>query len=496
MKLLLERWRQYVNEELLNELSLEDVEKRFDSKKFSKAVKRYEVSPDYAKEQLLARIPKDITEKDKAGALNWLISLFVKDPKQVFVDPEGRPISRSKVTGDLELFFQIKKQNLARFLDKRSLSRMESVSELGKVVDAAREPYKKHMEKKDYLDAEQGKLKIFENDEYKVFIPTNKGAACELGKGTEWCTAAPGLHYYEHYHKEDDPLIIFKSKTDSKKDVQVHFGSHQFMDVNDEDIGQERAVRLASLLKGNKYLPKKVLNIIDEIEYISLGDGKEIIVDFTGHKLWYLNGKFHREDGPALESPEGYKEWYLNGKQHRVGGPAVEDPDGAEAWYLNGKLHREDGPAKTTRVGIQEWWLRGQRHRVDGPAIERADGRKEWHLRGKLYHREQADGTKKWYQDRALHREDGPAIIYPDGSKEWHLNGQQHREDGPAIEMANGTKIWYLNGLLHREDGPAIERPDGVGPMADGSKEWFLDGKRYTKEQYEEEMKSRKGEEG
>jgi hypothetical protein len=62
--------------------------------------------------------------------------------------------------------------------------------------------------------------------------------------------------------------------------------------------------------------------------------------------------------------------------------------------------------------------------------------------------------------------------------------------------MANGTKIWYLNGLLHREDGPAIERPDGVGPMADGSKEWFLDGKRYTKEQYEEEMKSRKGEEG
>ncbi len=35
----------------------------------------------------------------------------------------------------------------------------------------------------------------------------------------------------------------------------------------------------------------------------------------NGHKEWCLNGKYHREDGPAIEWADGQKEWYLNGKQ-------------------------------------------------------------------------------------------------------------------------------------------------------------------------------------
>ena len=34
-----------------------------------------------------------------------------------------------------------------------------------------------------------------------------------------------------------------------------------------------------------------------------------------GAKQWFLNGKFHREDGPAIEWSGGTKSWYLNGKQ-------------------------------------------------------------------------------------------------------------------------------------------------------------------------------------
>ena len=81
-----------------------------------------------------------------------------------------------------------------------------------------------------------------------------------------------------------------------------------------------------------------------------------------GSKSWYLNGKRHREDGPAIERADGYKEWWLNGNRHRVDGPAVEDSDGSKYWYLNGKCHR-----------------------VDGPAIEYADGSKEWYLNGIEY---------------------------------------------------------------------------------------------------------------
>ena len=34
-----------------------------------------------------------------------------------------------------------------------------------------------------------------------------------------------------------------------------------------------------------------------------------------GAKAWWLNGKRHREDGPAVECTNGDKAWYLNGKE-------------------------------------------------------------------------------------------------------------------------------------------------------------------------------------
>jgi hypothetical protein len=87
----------------------------------------------------------------------------------------------------------------------------------------------------------------------------------------------------------------------------------------------------------------------------------EVKVYADGGKYWYLNGKFHREDGPAVEDSDGYKAWYLNGKLHREDGPAVEDSYGYKAWWLNGEIHREDGPAVEWANGDKSWWLKGQR---------------------------------------------------------------------------------------------------------------------------------------
>ena len=42
----------------------------------------------------------------------------------------------------------------------------------------------------------------------------------------------------------------------------------------------------------------------------------KVKVSSDGDKYWYLNGKFHREDGPAIEYSDGTKEWCLNGKRH------------------------------------------------------------------------------------------------------------------------------------------------------------------------------------
>jgi len=34
-----------------------------------------------------------------------------------------------------------------------------------------------------------------------------------------------------------------------------------------------------------------------------------------GIKIWYIDGKRHRNSGPAFESISGQKRWYINGKQ-------------------------------------------------------------------------------------------------------------------------------------------------------------------------------------
>ena len=81
--------------------------------------------------------------------------------------------------------------------------------------------------------------------------------------------------------------------------------------------------------------------------------------------------------------PRGDKFWFLNGKPHREDGPAYEWADGDKVWYLNGKFHREDGPAYEWADGGKEWYLNGERHREDGPAVENASGYKRWYLNGK-----------------------------------------------------------------------------------------------------------------
>ena len=66
-------------------------------------------------------------------------------------------------------------------------------------------------------------------------------------------------------------------------------------------------------------------------------------INSYGTKRWYLNGKLHREDGPAVEWHDGVKHWYLNGNLHREDGPAVEFTYGYKEWYYQGKeIHCKD----------------------------------------------------------------------------------------------------------------------------------------------------------
>ena len=94
--------------------------------------------------------------------------------------------------------------------------------------------------------------------------------------------------------------------------------------------------------------------------YVESKQEPQMTTDKYGTKTWNLDGKLHREDGPAIEYDDGSKEWYFNGRLHREDGPAVEYDDGSKSWYKNDKRHRIDGPAVIDVDGEKEWWVNGR----------------------------------------------------------------------------------------------------------------------------------------
>jgi hypothetical protein len=119
--------------------------------------------------------------------------------------------------------------------------------------------------------------------------------------------------------------------------------------------------------------------------------------DNDGTKIWWLNGVRHREDGPAIEWTNGYKGWWHNAAEYtkqdyyrvamnKNNKPICEvNKNGTKIWWLNGKLHREDGPSIEYTDGCKLWHLNGKLHREDGPAVEWVDGAEYWYLNDKRY---------------------------------------------------------------------------------------------------------------
>jgi hypothetical protein len=129
---------------------------------------------------------------------------------------------------------------------------------------------------------------------------------------------------------------------------------------------------------------------------------------FDGYKSWHLNGKRHRIDGPAIIYPNGDKEWWkediqytenFENKLNKIKMDKEFEKNVRENRYttyrLNGRLHREDGPAVEWTNGDKHWWVDGLRHREDGPAIEYSDGTKEYWLEGIEYTEEEFNNKIK-----------------------------------------------------------------------------------------------------
>lgn len=84
--------------------------------------------------------------------------------------------------------------------------------------------------------------KVYADDKIAVLIPNSRAAACELGKGTEWCTAATSSdNYFWNYAPEGPMYVII---TDKHGKFQFHFETGQFANVHDEMLNDNEKMKL------------------------------------------------------------------------------------------------------------------------------------------------------------------------------------------------------------------------------------------------------------
>jgi hypothetical protein len=81
-------------------------------------------------------------------------------------------------------------------------------------------------------------LKIGDYNGFSVYmIPKGRKdlypTSCELGSGTEWCTATGNTSFHFEDYIESGPLFIFIDNSDPKNKYQVSFEEEQFMDRYD-----------------------------------------------------------------------------------------------------------------------------------------------------------------------------------------------------------------------------------------------------------------------
>jgi len=107
------------------------------------------------------------------------------------------------------------------------------------------------------------------------------------------------------------------------------------------------------------------------------------ILDKYGSKHWYKDDLLHREDGPAVELPDGTKKWWY--KDIFVGEGDAPDP---ALWARLTSVELNGGPLLNGCIvdlhGKKHWYKEGNPHREDGPAIEFKNGDTEWYFAGEF----------------------------------------------------------------------------------------------------------------
>jgi hypothetical protein len=183
---------------------------------------------------------KDIvdTSQNNSAFTTWLISRVIGTKKV-------KPLIKKEDIPKYKTYLDIFKRNKREY-PLKDINMIKDQNALNDFIRKSREIQAR--EEKD-ISQQKGisksekyaKLKIGEVDGYEIFkFPKGSkdlyGASCQLGAGTEWCTATGNTdEWFLNYINQGNIYIII-NKSNIKDKYQFHYESDQFMDPNDIDI--------------------------------------------------------------------------------------------------------------------------------------------------------------------------------------------------------------------------------------------------------------------
>jgi hypothetical protein len=186
--------------------------------------------PGYADLDAFLEKLAEVDPTQKGIYMPWMATLVMKAPQQ------NRPEDLDRVGSDLQEFEKYKAR-----LQNKDINQYKSFSDLYKVIKPLQDQpvVDPEAEKKaaELAAVKQDILVVYTGPEGWIRIPTTEKAACFLGQNTRWCTAADKNNMFHSYNKSDNLFVIYDKST--KQRYQLHIGSDQFAQEDDEDLGIE-----------------------------------------------------------------------------------------------------------------------------------------------------------------------------------------------------------------------------------------------------------------
>ncbi len=189
-------------------------------------VKKYYPNIDDRTFNELIALDPTFTNNDSLGTYGkWILNTYKKDPKN---------FNKGHVRDVLEMFIS-KKNNL----EHKDINYYKSLEDLDATLIATEEAKQSESKRKREISktkVEDNATKVFEDENYEIWIPNTYEASCKLGRNARWCTATTESDYHYNKYTSQGPLYIILDKNDPNAKYQFHFEKREFNDIYNDPI--------------------------------------------------------------------------------------------------------------------------------------------------------------------------------------------------------------------------------------------------------------------